>query len=132
MVLKLLRISETVFEVTQKDQSTSNNGSDRNDHVDASRYTFDESPAFVLVTTLLLLHLTSLAMFLMGSQPPAIGRNGSGILEVISSVWLVLSFSPFLKGLFGKGKYGIPMATIYKSTALALLFVLFCRSTTII
>ncbi|KAF3443443.1 hypothetical protein FNV43_RR13125 [Rhamnella rubrinervis] len=103
VVLKLLGISETVFEVTQKDQSDGND-----DNGDAGRFTFDESPVFVPVTALLLVQLTALAMGLIGLRSPRQARDGegSGPLEVVCSVWLVLSFWPFLKGMFRKGKYG--------------------------
>ncbi|KAE8075652.1 hypothetical protein FH972_014346 [Carpinus fangiana] len=121
---KLLRISETVFEVTKKDQS-----SDVANDDDAGRFTFDESPIFVPGTTTLLLHLTALVVSLLKLQPKAHDGHGSGLGEVLCSVWLVLCFWPFLKGLFGKGKHGIPISTICKSAALALLFMHFCRRT---
>nr|XP_048328408.1 cellulose synthase-like protein H2 [Ziziphus jujuba var. spinosa] len=72
MILKLLGISETIFEVTQKDQSATN---DDNDGVDAGagRFTFDKSLIFVSVTTILLVQLTSLAIGVLGLRPPADG-----------------------------------------------------------
>ena len=129
VVLKLMGISETVFEVTQKDQSASDGNKD--DNGDGGRFTFDESPVFVPVTALLLVQLTALAMGLSRSRSPkqAHDGQGSGPLEVVCSVWLALCFWPFLKGMFGKGKYGIPLSTIIKSSALALFFVCFCKST---
>jgi hypothetical protein len=123
-MFKILRISETVFEVTKKDQS-----SDLANDDDAGRFTFDESPIFVPGTTTLLLHLTALVVSLLKLQPKAHDGHGSGPGEVLCSVWLVLCFWPFLKGLFGKGKHGIPISTICKSAALALLFMHFCRRT---
>ncbi|XP_059452776.1 cellulose synthase-like protein H1 [Corylus avellana] len=125
VMLKLLGISENVFEVTKKDQS-----SDASSDDDAGRFTFDESPIFVPGTTILLLHLAALVVSLLNLQPPAHDRHGSGLGEVLCSVWLVLCFWPFLKGLFGKGKHGIPITTICKSAALALLFLHLCRKTT--
>jgi hypothetical protein len=124
VIFKLLRISETVFEVTKKDQS-----SDAANDDDAGRFTFDESPIFLPGTTILLLHLTALVMILLKLQPPAHDGHGSGLGEVFCSVWLLLCFWPFLKGLFGKGKHGIPISTVWKSAALALLFMHFCRRT---
>ncbi|XP_075670927.1 cellulose synthase-like protein H1 isoform X1 [Castanea sativa] len=126
VILKLLRISETVFEVTKKDKSTSSNGAR---DVDAGRFTFDESPIFVPGTTILMVHLTALIVSLLNLQPPAHNGLGSGLGEVLCSVWLVLCFWPFLKGLFGKGKHGIPLSTICKSAALVLLFLHLCRMT---
>jgi len=125
VMLKLLGISETVFEVTKKDQSSDSANND-----DAGRFSFDDSPTFVPGTTILLLHLTALVMSLLKLQPPAHDVHGSGLGEVLCSVWLVLCFWPFLKGLFGKGKHGIPISTICKSTALALIFIYFCRRIT--
>ncbi|CBI28828.3 unnamed protein product, partial [Vitis vinifera] len=112
----LLGLSKTIFEVTKKDQSTT--PVEDNDK-DAGRFTFDESLIFVLATTLALLHLVALVAASIG--PSHVGIE-SRIGEVICSVWLVLCFFPFLTGLFGKGKYGIPTSTICKSAALALLF----------
>ncbi|XP_059452775.1 cellulose synthase-like protein H1 [Corylus avellana] len=126
VMFKLLGISETVFEVTKKDQS-----SDVANDDNAGRFTFDESPIFVPGTTILLLHLTALIAIFFKLQPPAHDGHGSGLGEVLCSVWLVLCFWPFLKGLFGKGKHGIPMSTIFKSVALTLLFLHLCRKTTI-
>ncbi|XP_075672234.1 cellulose synthase-like protein H1 isoform X2 [Castanea sativa] len=126
VILKLLRISETVFEITKKDKSTSSNGAH---DVDAGRFTFDESPIFVPGTTILMVHLTALVVSLLNLQPPAHDGLGSGLGEVLCSVWLVLCFWPFLKGLFGKGKHGIPLFTICKSAALVLLFLHLCRMT---
>ncbi|KAE8075661.1 hypothetical protein FH972_014355 [Carpinus fangiana] len=124
-MLKLLGVLETVFEVTKKDQS-----SDASNDDDAGRFTFDDSPIFVPGTTILLLHLTALVVSLLKLQPPAHGGHGSGLAEVLCSVLWLLCYWPFLKGLFGKGKHGIPISTICKSAALALLFWHLCRKTT--
>nr|POE84739.1 cellulose synthase-like protein h1 [Quercus suber] len=126
VILKLLGISETVFEVTQKDESSDDAGD-----AEAGRFTFNESPIFLPGTTILVVHLTALVVSLLKLQPPARDGHGSGLGEVFCSVYLVLCFWPFLKGLFGKGRHGIPSSTICKSTALALLFVYFCRRATI-
>ncbi|XP_059597275.1 cellulose synthase-like protein H1 [Vitis vinifera] len=107
VILKLLGLSETVFEVTKKDQSTTpGEGSDN----DAGRFTFDGSLIFVPATTLLLVHLMALFTALLGLFDH-VGIE-SRIGEIICSVWVVLCFSPFLEGLFGKGKYGIPTSSI--------------------
>ncbi|GAB2274914.1 hypothetical protein Dimus_009684 [Dionaea muscipula] len=63
VLLKFLGISETVFEVTQKDQSSPDNGDEEAES--NRRFTFDESPVFVPGTTLVLLNLTCLGIFLL-------------------------------------------------------------------
>ncbi|KAL5081998.1 hypothetical protein RYX36_010419 [Vicia faba] len=52
--------------------------------------------------------------------------EGFGVGEVFCSAYVVLCYLPFLKGLFGKGKYGIPFSIIWKSMVLAFLFVELC------
>ncbi|XP_028122993.1 cellulose synthase-like protein H1 isoform X1 [Camellia sinensis] len=125
VILKLLGLSDTVFEVTQKDQSTGNDDNEAN----AGRFTFDESPIFIPGTTVLLVNLTALAVRLLGFRLVASSGDGSGVGEVMCSVYVVLCFWSYLKGLFGKGKYRIPLSTIFKSGALVLLFVHLCKWT---
>ncbi|KAL9322587.1 hypothetical protein ACSQ67_010640 [Phaseolus vulgaris] len=122
-MLKLSGISDTVFEITEKEHTTSD--ADGN-NADAGRFTFDESPVFVVGTTILLVHLAGMVIKLLGLQPSDSG-NGSGIGEFICSTYLIVCYFPYLKGLFGRGKYGIPLTTIYKSAILAFIFVHFCR-----
>ncbi|KAG4967565.1 hypothetical protein JHK85_033999 [Glycine max] len=78
VLLKLLRISETVFDVTKKDLPPTGNVLDDKD---AGRYTFDESVVFLPGTTILLLQLTAMVIKLLGLQPPVPtpSRNGSGL-----------------------------------------------------
>ena len=120
VVLKFLGVREVVFEVTKKETYC---------EADLEHFMFDESAMFVPATTLLLLQLIALLMSFIRQA----GRMRNTVLEVICSVWLVLCFWPFLKGIFllGKGRYGLPFNTIYKSAALALLFVLLCQRTTV-
>lgn len=133
VVLKILGIAETVFQVTKKDTSTSsssnNNDNDKSTEGNYSgRFTFDESPMFVPGTTILLVQVFAIVL----SFIRFIRRSANSemlVLEGICSVWLVLCFWPFLKGIFGKGRYGLPLPTIYKSATMALLFVLLCRIT---
>ncbi|CAK7348998.1 unnamed protein product [Dovyalis caffra] len=113
-------ISETVFEVTQKDQSSNDGG-------DEGRFTFDASPIFVPGTTVLLLQLTALVMGFR-DMPPSV-NNGSGLGEILCSILVVTCLWPFMKGLLAKGKYGIPLSTICKSALLALSFVHLVRRT---
>ncbi|KAM0009567.1 putative cellulose synthase (UDP-forming) [Helianthus debilis subsp. tardiflorus] len=55
------------------------------------------------------------------------GVSKLGLGEMFCSIWMLLCFWEYLKGLFRNGKYGIPSSTIWKSGALALLFVQICR-----
>ncbi|KAG4985673.1 hypothetical protein AAZX31_12G092700 [Glycine max] len=126
VLLKLLRISETVFDVTKKDLPPTGNVLDDKD---AGRYTFDESVVFLPGTTILLLQLTAMVIKLLGLQPPVPtpSRNGSGLGEIFCSVYLMICYWPFLRGLFETGKYRIPMSTICKAAILTCLFVHLCR-----
>lgn len=123
VILKLLGLSQTVFEVTQKDQTNNEDETDAN----AGRYTFDASPIFVPGTTILLVNLTALATGIFGFRRVARSGDGFGVGEILCSVGVVLCFWAFFKGLFGKGKYGIPSPTIFKAGALALLFLHLCK-----
>ena len=125
-MLKILGISDTVFEITQKEHPTS--GGDEAD-TDGGRFTFEDSPVFVAGSTILLVQLTALFIKFMGLQPPAQSGNGSGLGELICSIVLVVCFWPYLKGLLARGKYGIPLSTVCKSAVLAFVFVRFSRST---
>ncbi|CAK8535497.1 unnamed protein product [Lathyrus sativus] len=123
-MVKLLGISDTVFEITQKETPSSIASGDI---ADAGRFTFDESSAFVVGTTVLLVQLTAIAVKILGLQLEANSRNGCGLGELMGSVYLVVCYWPFLKGLFARGKYGIPLSTIFKSALLSFIFVHFCR-----
>lgn len=114
-VLKLFGLAETGFEITRKVHGSS----------DVDDVTFDESPFFVPGTTIILVHLAAWATGLLRLQSH--GEQGSGLGDYFCSVYVVLCFFPFLKGLFMTGKKGIPLSTICKSSALALLFVQWCK-----
>ncbi|KAK7312700.1 hypothetical protein VNO77_36772 [Canavalia gladiata] len=125
VMLKLLRISDTVFDITKKELPSAR---DVEEDKDGGRYTFDESLVFLPGTTILLLQLTAMVIKLLSLQPIKIG-NGCGLGEILCSVYLVICFWPFLKGLFETGKYRIPMSTVFKSSILTCLFVHLCRNT---
>ncbi|KAG8640606.1 cellulose synthase-like protein H1 isoform X4 [Manihot esculenta] len=118
VILKILGISETVFEITQKDESSSIDDSD------AGRFTFDGSPIFVPGTTIVLLQILALVMALLSAGDR---HCESRFGEVLCSFLVVMYFWPFLKGLFGRGKYGIPLSTICKSAVLSFSFVELCK-----
>lgn len=119
ILLKLLRISEPVFEITQKIDQSSNTG----------RFSFNESPIFLPSTTILFVQLTALATSLFGWATCVRSGLGYGPGEVFCSAYLVACYWPFFKGLFGTGKHGIPLSTIFKSVMLAFLFVYSCKLT---
>ena len=123
-LLKLLGISDISFDVTRKDQSDiPPDDSDRKeDAANVGRFTFDASPMFVPGTTFLFLHLTALATGLFGDT------SNVGFGEILCSVLMVLCFWPFVRGLVGKGKYGIPSSTILKSASFVLIIVQLCKN----
>lgn len=124
VALKLLGLSETVFEVTKKESSSSSDDTESSSDGDLGRFTFDESPLFVPGTTILIIQLLALSIAFSRIRQPNVVEFGVG--EVTCSVWLILCFWSFLKGMFAKGKYGLPWSTLCKSSALAFLFVCFC------
>ncbi|CAL0303965.1 unnamed protein product [Lupinus luteus] len=127
-LFKLLRLSDTVFEITRKDENSSENGVH---DLNVGRFTFNESPVFVAGTTILFMQLVAVAIKLLGLQPIKSGDNGCGIGEILCSVYLIICYWPFLRGIFEKGKYGIPLSTIYKSAFLVFLFVYLCRGSVV-
>ncbi|XP_038989160.1 cellulose synthase-like protein H1 isoform X2 [Phoenix dactylifera] len=118
VLLKTLGLSETVFEVTRKDQQSDTNDTDK----DPGRFTFDNSPLFVSGTAVLLANLAALTVGLLRLRRPVVGP---GLGEFVCSVWVVLSLWPFARGRVGRGSYGIPWPVIRKAAVLASLFVQF-------
>ena len=115
VLLKLLRISDTIFDITKKDVPLTD---DVGDVKDAGRFTFDESLVFLPGTTILLLQLTIMLIKLLGLQPLISTHNGRGVGEILCSIYLIICYWPFFKGLFEKGKYRIPLSLICKSIIL--------------
>ncbi|KAF4382681.1 hypothetical protein F8388_015509 [Cannabis sativa] len=130
--LKLLGISEIVFEVTQKESddktrssSTTTQGTENSkdkEVVNAGRFTFDDSVLFVPPTTLLFVEVAGLGLSMWEG-----GRDEVGLGEYLASFWVVMCFWPFVRGLFGKGKYGIPLSTLLKSFCFSFICVQLCR-----
>ena len=87
IILKLLRVSDTVFDMTRKDQN-----SGHRDDSDAGRFTFNESPVLVLGTTILLLQLIAMVIKLMGLQPPVPSHSGNGfeLGDMLCSAYLIM------------------------------------------
>lgn len=129
VVTKVLGMSETTFEVTPKEQTTSTLVAVE----DPGRFTFDSSPLFVPDTALLLLNSAAVVVISLKTlgAPPWVkyGGDGPGFAELVCSGWVVLSFWPFVRGLFRKGNYGLPWPTVAKASLLGSLFLLFCRWT---
>ncbi|XP_057954760.1 cellulose synthase-like protein B4 [Malania oleifera] len=124
VIPKILGFSEIVFEVTPKSRPSLDNQVDA--IADAGGFTFDESPMFVVASTIFLVYMSAVVALLLGLQPSSQGGNGVGLADIACGVWAVLCFWPFGEGLFRKGKNGIPTSTICKSTALAFFFVQLC------
>ncbi|XP_076930031.1 cellulose synthase-like protein H1 isoform X2 [Bidens hawaiensis] len=127
VTLKLIGLSDIVFEVTQKEHK-SNDGDNEND----GRFTFDKSTMIVSRVIILLVNLIALVNGMLRLLKVDYSEKWMEVIEfgfgeMFCSVWLVVCFWDFLKGLFGNGKYGIPSSTIWRSGALAFLFVQICR-----
>jgi hypothetical protein len=130
VVLKILGLSETVFEVTRKEQG-GGAAPDSGDAegADPGRFTFDSSPVFVPPTALTVLTLVAIAVgvwrAVAGGAAAAGGGSGPGVGEFVCCGWLVLCFWPFVRGLAGKGSYGIPWSVRIKAGLLVAAFVHF-------
>lgn len=125
-LLKIMGFSETIFEVTRKDQPkpTDVTGAD-----DPGRFTFDSSPVFVSGTAVMLINLTALVVGSMRVLWQAeAGELGPGIGEFVCSAWVLLSFWPFVRGLVGRGSYGIPWSVICKAAVPVCFFWQMCRN----
>ncbi|KAL1220452.1 Cellulose synthase-like protein B3 [Cardamine amara subsp. amara] len=134
VILKLLGISKTVFIVTKKtmpetkSRSTSGPSQQEDDCPDpnSGKFEFDGSLYFLPGTFILLVNLAALVGYSMGLQRVSnYGGGGSGLAEACGCILVIMLFLPFLKGLFEKGKYGIPLSTLSKAAFLAVLFLVF-------
>uniref|UniRef100_A0A0E0KQQ9 Cellulose synthase-like protein H1 n=1 Tax=Oryza punctata TaxID=4537 RepID=A0A0E0KQQ9_ORYPU len=116
VLLKTLGLSETVFEVTGKDKSISDDDGNT-DGADPGRFTFDSSPVFIPVTALAMLNIVAINIGAWGAVfGTSEGVPGAG--EFMCCGWLVLCFFPFVRGLVGKGSYGIPWSVKLKASLL--------------
>ncbi|KAK6918841.1 Pentatricopeptide repeat [Dillenia turbinata] len=103
VALKILGLSDSIFEITKKDSY----GDSKDTHV--GRFTFDESPLFDPVTTITLVHMIALVATFSGLQPPKECHAGSGLGEIICSIYAVLCSSPFAKRALWKRKIWIAL-----------------------
>ncbi|GJN02946.1 hypothetical protein PR202_ga20342 [Eleusine coracana subsp. coracana] len=130
VLLKTLGLSETVFEVTRKDNKSTPDEDDSAEDADLGRFTFDSSPVFIPPTALMIVNIVAIsigawrAVFAMVGGVP----SGPGVGEFVCCGWLLLCFWPFMRGLVGKGNYGIPWSVKLKAGALVAAFMHFCRT----
>ena len=127
VVLKTLGLSETVFEVTRKEQKSSSDGGADADDADPGRFTFDSSPVFVPPTALTMLSIVAVAVgawrLVAGEGEGVPSPSGPGVGEFVCCGWLVLCLWPFVRGLVSKGSYGIPWNVRLKAALLVAAFV---------
>lgn len=137
MLLQLIGLSKNIFEVTQKEHKSSDGDDDTYGEINdknVARFTYDKSPMIIPGVVVLLVNLAALAngvLRLLKVDYSEIWMEALvlGLGEMFCSVCVLLCFSEFFKGLFRKGKYGIPAPMIWKSGVLALLIVhMFRRS----
>ncbi|XP_040379586.1 putative cellulose synthase-like protein H3 isoform X1 [Oryza brachyantha] len=134
VLLKTVGLSEAVFEVTPKEKITSDGNGGGNDDddddkvdLDLGRFTFDASPVFIPVTALAMLNILAVAA---GAWRACFGTAQDdlpGVSEFMACGWMLLCFLPFVRGLVGKGRYGIPWSVKLKASLLVAMFVLLCR-----
>ncbi|TVU14500.1 hypothetical protein EJB05_37974 [Eragrostis curvula] len=122
VILKTLGLSETVFEVTRKDQS----GDASTEDADPGRFTFDASPVFIPPTALTILNMVAIAVGAWRAVTGA-AEAGPGAGEFVCCGWVLLCLWPFVRGLVGKGSYGIPWSVKLKAGLLVAIFVHICR-----
>ncbi|CAN8247687.1 unnamed protein product [Cochlearia groenlandica] len=133
IALKILGISKTKFILTKKTmhetrprsrdgtkQQVDDDGLDQ----DLGKFEIDDSVFFLPGTFIVLVNLVALVNFSTLQLWSDSDISGcSGLAEACGCVLVVMLFFPFLRGLFGKGKYGIPMSTLCKASLLLVLFV---------
>ncbi|KAD5318189.1 hypothetical protein R6Q59_033462 [Mikania micrantha] len=135
VIAKLVGLSKTVFEVTQKENKLSDSDGDTDsdsDDKNVARFTYDKSPIITPGVVVLLVNMTAvvnvvLRLLMVDCSEIWMHVLGLGVGEMFCSVWVILCFWEFFKGLFGNGKYGIPFSVMWKSGFLAFSFVLLCK-----
>lgn len=135
IIIKLLGVSNTVFIVSKKTISktrlesgdTPSQKEEDGPNPDSDKFEFDGSLYFLPGTFILLVNLTAIAGFSLGlpRSTHSYGGSGPSSIEACGCILVVVLFLPFLTGLFEKGKYGIPLSTLFKAAFLAVLFVVF-------
>lgn len=128
VLLKTMGLSETVFEVTRKESSTSD-GSGSTNEADPGLFTFDSSPVFIPVTVLAILNIVAIAVGVWRAVVTGTVKGihgGPGIGEFLYCCWMVLCFWPFVRGLVSRGRYGIPWSVKVKAGLIVGALVHFC------
>lgn len=129
VVLKTIGLSKTVFEVPRKDKSTSD-GDPSTHETDLGWFTFDSSPVFIPMTAVAILNIVTIAI---GVWRHAIfwmttgNHDCQNIGEFLCCGLMILYFWPFIKGLVGRGRYGIPWNVKLKAWVIVVAFLYFCR-----
>ncbi|KAF3780513.1 Cellulose synthase-like protein B3 [Nymphaea thermarum] len=118
VLLKVFGISETVFELTRKDDL-------EGAPAEAGKFIFDSSAIYVPATTLLFVNMTALVLGLANMVMEV--ETAAYVGELVCCAWVVMSFLPFVKGLFRRGQCGIPWPTVCKSGTASLIFICLCR-----
>ncbi|XP_037417144.1 cellulose synthase-like protein H1 [Triticum dicoccoides] len=128
VVLKTIGLSKTVFEVTRKDKSTSD-GDPSTHETDLGWFTFDSSPVFIPMTAVAILNIVTIsigvwrhAIFWMTTG----NHDCQNIGEFLCCGLMILYFWPFIKGLVGRGRYGIPWNVKLKAWVIVVPFLYFC------
>ncbi|EMS55737.1 Cellulose synthase-like protein H1 [Triticum urartu] len=114
VILKTLGLSETVFEVTRKESSTSSDGGAGTDDADPGLFTFDSAPVFIPVTALSVLNIVALTVAAWRAVVGTVAgvHGGPGVGEFMCCGWMVLCFWPFVRGLVSSGKFSHPSGSI--------------------
>ncbi|CAA6668374.1 unnamed protein product [Spirodela intermedia] len=121
VVAKLVGLSEAAFEITKKEVNAPAAA------VNTGGFTFDASPLFVPATAVALLNSAALAAGTWRMLWAAPDGGGPGLGELACATWAVLSYSPFIVGLFRRAQYGLPRPTVVKASVLSFLFVLLSK-----
>lgn len=121
---KLVGLSESAFEITKKEVDAPPAAAAA---AEAGRFSFDASPLFLPAAAVALLNSAALPAATWRALWADPGGGGPGLGELVCATWAVLSYFPFIRGLFGKGRYGLPWPTIAKASISASLFVLFSK-----
>lgn len=119
IAFKLLGISKTVFRVTTKTMPKTKSRPKDNGLNSADWSLFYLPGTFILLANIAALADISMGLIKNEESPNHCDKKGgSGLEEVCGFIFVATLFLPFLKGLFEKEKYGIPLSTFLKAAFL--------------